>query len=237
VTVDCGISSVAEIAFATQHGVDVLVTDHHRPPAVLPQAVAIVDPHLPGSAYPDPRLAGSGVAFKLAQLLLAGEPGGTEAALDLADFAAIGSIADLVPVVGENRAIVRLGLDRLRSEPRPGLAALLREAGIAPERVDMDAVSFALAPRLNAVGRVGDAAAAAALLLTDDPGEADRLAAELQAANLVRREMTAVAMAGPAPRPTARALPRRCCSETGRSGSSAWSPASWPRRSGGRSSW
>lgn len=195
VTVDCGISSVAEVEAAVAWGIDVLISDHHAIPPVLPPAMAIVDPHLAGSRYPHPHLAGSGVAFKLAQLLLAQGPAGDDGALALADLAAIGSVADLVPVAGENRAIVRLGLERLRASPRPGVAALLRHAGIAPERTDVEAISFALAPRLNAMGRIGDAAAAANLLLTDDAEEAERLAAELQKANVVRRDLTARAVA------------------------------------------
>jgi single-stranded-DNA-specific exonuclease len=195
VTVDCGTSSVEEVAAAAAQGVDVLVTDHHRPPQRLPLAAAIVNPHLPGTRYPFPHLAGSGVAFKVAQWLLEESPGGREAALAMADFAAIGSIADIVPLTGENRAIVRLGLARLRVDPRPAFAALLRQAGVAPDRVDPGVVAYGLAPRLNAVGRIGHARAAVELLLTDDPGEADAHAADLQAANLVRRDLTTAALA------------------------------------------
>ena len=171
VTVDCGTTSVAEIAEARARGIDVIVTDHHRVPPVLPDALAIVNPHRPDATYPDRRLAGSGVAFKIAQLLLAAEPGGPEAALDLADLATIGSVADVAPIVGENRAIARLGLERLRRAPRPGIAALLERARIAPAAVDLETVAFAIAPRLNAAGRVGEAFEAARLLLADDPAE------------------------------------------------------------------
>ena len=119
VTVDCGTTSHAEIAAAAARGIDVIVTDHHRVPEVLPPAYAVVNPHRPDATYPDRRLAGSGVAFKVAQLLLADLPGGRQAALDLADLATIGTVADVAPVVGENRAIARLGLERLRTNPRP----------------------------------------------------------------------------------------------------------------------
>ena len=190
VTVDCGSTSVPEIAAAGLAGIDVLVTDHHRLPEVLPAAAAIVNPQRADSRYPERRLAGSGVAFKLAQLLLADEPGGPAAALDLVDLATIGSVADLVPVLGETRAIVRLGLERIATRPRPGIAALLAAASIAPGTVDVETLSFALAPRINAAGRVGESTAAAALLLTDDPEEADRLAALLDAANRTRRDLT-----------------------------------------------
>ena len=131
---------MAEVAAANARGIDVIVTDHHRVPAVLPAAIAVVNPHRPDSTYPDRRLAGSGVAFKVAQLLLADEPGGPAAALDLADLATIGTVADVAPIVGENRAIARLGLERLRRAPRPGIAALLERARIAPAAVDLETV-------------------------------------------------------------------------------------------------
>ncbi|MDQ3449256.1 MAG: single-stranded-DNA-specific exonuclease RecJ, partial [Chloroflexota bacterium] len=195
VTVDCGISSVAEVRAAVASGIDVLITDHHRIPDVLPPAVVIVDPHLAGSRYPNTHLSGSGVAFKLAHLLAGDDPSLVDAALAMADLAAVGSIADVVPLIGENRAIVRLGLARLAVSPSAGLAALLRQAGVAPDRLDLDSIGYAIAPRLNAVGRMGDADAAASLLLTDDPAEAERLAATLQSANLQRRELTATVLA------------------------------------------
>lgn len=194
VTVDCGSTSVPEIAAAGSLGIDVIVTDHHRLPAELPAAVAIVNPQRADSRYPERRLAGSGVAFKLAQLLLADEPGGPAAALELSDLAAIGSIADLVPILGETRAIVRLGLARIAAAPRPGIAALLAAASVDPAAIDVETLSFAVSPRINAAGRVGESAAAAALLLTDDRDEADRLAAELETANRTRRDLTSQAM-------------------------------------------
>jgi len=190
----CGSTSVAEIAEAAAAGIDVLVTDHHRLPAELPAALAIVNPQRADSRYPERRLAGSGVAFKLAQLLLADEPGGPEAALGLADLATIGSIADLVPILGETRAIVRLGLAQIAAAPRPGIAALLASASVSPMASDVETLSFAVAPRINAAGRVGETRAAAELLLTDDRAEADNLAAELEAANHTRRDMTTQAM-------------------------------------------
>jgi single-stranded-DNA-specific exonuclease len=194
VTVDCGSTSLPEIAAARASGIDVIVTDHHRLPPELPVAVAIVNPQRADSRYPERRLAGSGVAFKLAQLLLADQPGGPAAALDLVDLATIGSVADLVPILGETRAIVRLGLARIAVGPRPGVAALLAAASVAPDAVDVETLSFAVAPRINAAGRVGESAAAAALLLTDDRAEADRLATELETANRTRRDLTSQAM-------------------------------------------
>lgn len=195
VTVDCGTSSVAEVDAANRAGIDVLITDHHRPPAVLPAAAAIVNPHLRASRYPHPWLAGSGVAFKLAQLLLADEPGGPDAALHLADLAAIGTIADLAPVEGENRCIVRLGLALLQTAPRPGLRALLDAAGVDSARIDRQAIGFAIAPRLNAAGRIGDATDAARLLLSEDAEEAAALALGLEAVNTTRRALMSEAVA------------------------------------------
>jgi single-stranded-DNA-specific exonuclease len=189
VTVDTGTSSLAEVTAAQARGIDVIITDHHRVPDVLPPAVAIVNPHRIDATYPDRRLAGSGVAFALARLLLG------DAALDLADLAAIGTVADVAPILGENRGIVRLGLDRIRSGARPGIAAVLAAAAIDPAGVDLETLSFAIAPRLNAAGRVGEAMDAARLLLADDPDEAKALAATLQGANVVRRDLTRTAIA------------------------------------------
>jgi single-stranded-DNA-specific exonuclease len=189
VTVDTGSSSVAEVAAANSAGIDVLITDHHRVPAELPKALAIVNPHRADATYPERRLAGSGVAFTLARLLLG------EAALTLADLAAIGTVADLAPVLGENRSIVQLGLELLRAGPRPGLAALLALARVEPSEADLETIAFAVAPRLNAAGRVGEAFDAARLLLSDDPAEAAALAATLESANATRRDLMRTAVA------------------------------------------
>ncbi|HEU4571211.1 MAG TPA: single-stranded-DNA-specific exonuclease RecJ [Candidatus Limnocylindrales bacterium] len=196
VTVDTGSTSGHEIEAAATRGVDVVVTDHHRVPPVAPPALALVNPHRPDASYPDRRLSGAGVAFKVAQLLARElEPAGTLDPLALADLAAIGTVADLAPVLGENRAIARLGLDRLRGGGQVGLRALLARAGVAAARADLETIAFAIAPRLNAAGRVGDAADAARLLLTDDPAEAESLAERLDAANGERRDLTRSASA------------------------------------------
>jgi single-stranded-DNA-specific exonuclease len=196
VTVDMGSSSGAEIAAAGAAGIDVIVTDHHRVPPELPPAVALVNPHRSDATYPDPRLTGSGVALKVAALLLerlGGIPADATTS-DLADFAMIGTVADVAPVLGENRAIARLGLERIRRGPRPGIAALLAAAGVAAADATLETVGFALAPRLNAAGRIGDADEAAALLLTDDPEAARVHAAALDAANLARRDASRAAL-------------------------------------------
>jgi single-stranded-DNA-specific exonuclease len=189
ITVDTGTSSLDEVGVAVGRGLDVLVTDHHRVPADMPPALAVVNPHRPDAGYPDRRLAGSGIALTLARLLIG------DAALELADLAAIGTVADVAPILGENRAIVRLGLERIRTRPRPGIAALLAGAGVAAPGVDLETLSFVVAPRLNAAGRVGEALDAAKLLLAPDAAEAEGYAVILESANLVRRDLTKTAIA------------------------------------------
>ncbi len=188
VTVDCGSSSPDEIELARSAGIDVIVTDHHHVPDRIPLPVAFVNPHRIDGTYPDRRLAGAGVAFTVARLLH-GELGGAWEPLDLADLATVGTVGDVAPVLGENRAIARLGLRLLRESPRPALAAILTRAGVRPELADLETVAFQIAPRLNAAGRVGEAEEAAALLLTDDPGEAEAIAGLLEAANDLRRDV------------------------------------------------
>ncbi|MFH0750605.1 MAG: single-stranded-DNA-specific exonuclease RecJ [Chloroflexota bacterium] len=196
-TVDTGSSSVAEVAAAGRDGIDVIVTDHHRVPDVPPAAFALVNPHRPDGTYPDRRLAGSGVALKVAALLLerlAGIPAAVTIA-DLADLAAIGTVADVAPILGENRSLARIGLERLRTAPRPGIAALLASARVEPASVTLETIAFVIAPRLNAAGRMGDAAAAAALLLAETAEDAAAAAAALESANTTRRDVTRSAVA------------------------------------------
>lgn len=195
ITADTGSASVAEVAAARAAGIDVIVTDHHVLGTELPDAVALVNTQRADNVYPDTRLSGAGTAFKVAQLLLDGNETERTAALALADLAAIGSVADVVPIVGENRAIVRLGLAQLEREPRPGLAALMRRARVDREAMSTEDISFGLAPRINAMGRVGDPTVAARLLLAADTDAAETLADQLEAANRQRRELTATAMA------------------------------------------
>jgi single-stranded-DNA-specific exonuclease len=205
VTADCGTSSPDEISLAVERGIDVLVTDHHHAAIWPSAAVAVVNPMRSDSVYPELRLTGAGVAWKVAHLLiseLGGERSGgastagtagpslPHAVRELADLALIGTVADVAPILGENRSIAQLGLEQLRSGGRLGLTALLERAGVARDRLDLDDIGFAIAPRLNAAGRVGEAARAARLLLASDPVEAAELAAEIETANLDRREMT-----------------------------------------------
>ena len=189
ITVDCGISNLAEVALARSLGLTVIVTDHHVLPPELPDADAVTSPLLGG--YPCPHLCGAGVALKICQALQG--MSGVEKRLDLA---AIATVADVVPLLGENRIIVREGLSRIASSPRPGLRALLESAGTAPP-LRADHLAFRLAPRLNAAGRLETADSAAELLLTGDPEEAARLAERLETLNARRqqleKEMTAAA--------------------------------------------
>ncbi|HEY8343029.1 MAG TPA: single-stranded-DNA-specific exonuclease RecJ [Calditerricola sp.] len=183
VTVDTGITAVEAVALARARGVDVIITDHHEPPVVLPDAYAIINPKKPGCAYPFDQLAGVGVAFKVAHALLGRPP------LEFLDLAAVGTIADLVPLVDENRVLAKLGLAALNGTNRPGFRALLRVSGLEGKPVDEGHVGFALGPRLNAGGRLDSADDAVRLLTTDDPAEADALAKRLDALNRQRQDL------------------------------------------------
>jgi single-stranded-DNA-specific exonuclease len=194
VTVDTGSTSVAEVAAAAARGIDVIVTDHHHVPEVVPAAVALVNPHRPDATYPDPDLSGSGVAFTVARLLLGRLLDAEVEALALADLATIGTVSDVAPITGENRAIAKLGLELLRTKPRPGLAALLERGSVRPGLTDLETVGFVLAPRLNAAGRVGEALDAARLLLAETPEQAVELAMTLEAANQTRRDLMRAAI-------------------------------------------
>ncbi|MGE5554393.1 MAG: single-stranded-DNA-specific exonuclease RecJ [Betaproteobacteria bacterium] len=190
VTVDCGITAATEVARAAELGLDVVITDHHESPPEPPAAVAVVNPKQPGCSYPFKELAGVGVAFKLVQAL-AGVSGAEEAAEALAphlDLVALGTIADVVPLIGENRLYAQWGLARLRKAPRLGLDALLRAGGLERKR-GATVVAFGLAPRLNAAGRLGDPTIGVELLLAQDPAKAERLAAELETANRARQAL------------------------------------------------
>jgi single-stranded-DNA-specific exonuclease len=192
VTCDCGIVNRDEIEQARGLGVDVIVTDHHLPAGELPRAVAVVDPHRPDCPYPDPDLTGAGLAYKLATALLAQR--GAEAA-DLAALASIGTIADLAPMTGESRAIVRLGLAELAATRRAGLRALLARACEAPDQPTARDLAFGVAPRINAAGRIAEAELAITLLLEEDAAAAESLADELEAVHRQRRDLTTAAVA------------------------------------------
>jgi len=198
ITADCGTRSVDEIALAQSLGMQVVVTDHHQLSEVVPPAVALINPKRPGSTYSFPELAGVGVAFKLAQGLIAknqAEPlptTQTEFSEDvLLDLVALGTVADMVPLKGENHALVLRGLPRINSGHRPGLSALMRVAGADLGKVTTKTIGFILAPRLNAAGRIDEARVALDLLLAPDMASALPLAQELDDLNQKRREITA----------------------------------------------
>ena len=187
VTVDCGITAVEAVAHARGRGIDVVVTDHHEPQAVIPDAVAVVDPLQPGCGDPFKSLAGVGVAFKLAERLLKGR-GGLERARGYLDVVALGTIADVVPLVGENRVLAQLGLRLLNEQRRPGIRALAEMAGAGERTITSGQVAFVLAPRINAAGRMGNAEQGLRLLQAREAGEAHALALSLEDDNRRRRE-------------------------------------------------
>jgi len=186
VTVDCGITAVQSVARARELGIDTVITDHHEPPATLPDAVALVNPHCAGCEYPFKSLAGVGVTFKVAEALLRGR-GGLERARQLLDVVALGTIADVVPLVGENRVLARLGLELLNRGERLGLRALTEAAGLSGKRITSGQIAFVLAPRINAAGRMGNPEQGVRLLLSRDASEAQDIAASLEDDNLRRR--------------------------------------------------
>jgi single-stranded-DNA-specific exonuclease len=193
VTVDCGIRSLEEVKRASR-GLHLIVTDHHSLGAELPPAVAVINPKLPDSAYPFRDLAGVGVAFKLAQALLRAEQHRPQppslAEEQLLDLVALGTVADLVPLLGENRALVQQGLERVNQHPRPGVEALMVEAGVRRGEVDAATIGFRLAPRLNAAGRIDTAMLAYRLLTSRDLLETRQLAQHLDQLNRRRQELT-----------------------------------------------
>lgn len=193
ITVDCGIRSVEEVELASR-GLSLIVTDHHTLGRALPPAEAVINPKRPDSVYPFRDLAGVGVAYKLAQALLRAEgrrptpPELEEEAL--LDLVALGTVADLVPLRGENRALVHRGLERLNERPRSGVEALMAEAGLRRGEIDATAISFRLGPRLNAAGRIDTAMLAYRLLTSRDPHETRDLARQLDELNRRRQQLT-----------------------------------------------
>jgi single-stranded-DNA-specific exonuclease len=196
VTVDCGVRSVDEVVHAGRLGLDLIITDHHALGAELPPALAVIDARREDDAYPFKHLAGVGLAFKLAQALLRAEqqvPASETAALpqeeDLLDLVALGTVADLAPLIGENRALVSRGIEKLNEARRPGIAAMLSEAGLEPGQVDAGKIGFVLGPRLNAAGRLDDAIASYRLLTTPSLDKASELAQQLGEQNRLRQQL------------------------------------------------
>ena len=193
VTVDCGVTSVEEVAHAKVLGADVIITDHHLPQSGLPDAAGVINPKLPGSNYPFDALCGAGLAFKLVQGLheFYGQPWDRS----LLELAALGTIADLVPVLDENRYLVAEGLGEMAHTSRPGLQALYRRAGVLGHFLTTEIVSFQVTPRLNSAGRMGHALDSYRLLTTKSSEEAEALADKLEGLNQERRRLTEEAMA------------------------------------------
>jgi single-stranded-DNA-specific exonuclease len=194
ITVDCGITDVEEIRHANQLGITVIITDHHTAPQVLPEAYAIVNPKLPGSEYPFNELAGVGVAYKVMQALMSSL--GKEDQIDAyMDLVAIGTVADMVPLVGENRYLVKRGINTLNMAPRLGLKEIINRAGLASGGLDAESITWCISPWLNASGRLEHAIASYKLLTTASVQEARELAAMLGQQNIERQRLTAKAMA------------------------------------------
>ncbi|OGN87946.1 MAG: single-stranded-DNA-specific exonuclease RecJ [Chloroflexi bacterium RBG_13_46_14] len=193
VTVDCGITAASEIKKAGKMGLDIIVTDHHIPSDDIPSAVAVIDPKLPGSVYPTPELAGVGVAMKLLEALFLGL--GKEGRLEeVIDLVALGTVADMVPLLGENRYLVKQGLRILNNSPRLGIQEIINRAGLDASNINSTSISWTIAPRLNAAGRVGDVMNSYRLLITDSMEEARQLAEWLEQKNLERQKLTALAL-------------------------------------------
>jgi len=189
VTCDCGITAVEAVRAARAAGIDVIVTDHHLPGDELPPANAVLDPRRPDCKSEDKNLCGTGVAFKLAQALVEVLGLSPNLPLHFLDYVALATIADVVPLVGENRILVRYGLKKLADSRWVGLRALIETAGLGGKPLRGAHVGFILAPRLNAAGRIGDANDGLRLLLTDDPDEAARVARELETLNARRQAL------------------------------------------------
>ncbi|RTE08270.1 single-stranded-DNA-specific exonuclease RecJ [Paenibacillus whitsoniae] len=183
ITVDTGISAAEEIAYCRELGLDVIVTDHHEPPERLPEALAVINPKKPGCPYPYKYLAGVGVAFKLAHALLGRFPD------ELLEFAALGTVADLMPLTGENRLIVKHGLERMQDSAYAGFRALIAVSGIERKEVTAGHIGFSLAPKINASGRLEAADIAVKLLTTRNLQEAEQIAAELDMLNKERQQI------------------------------------------------
>ena len=186
VTVDNGISALEEAEFAASLGVDLIVTDHHLPHDALPKAVAVVDPRRADDHSPFKGLCGAGVAFKLCAALDGCPP---EEMLDYCgDLAAVGTVADVMPLTGENRTLVKAGLKSLQQTDRPGISALLEEVGLGGKPITAENVSYAIAPRINAAGRMDNAVTALQLVLCEDEERAEELAHKLNEINVARQE-------------------------------------------------
>ena len=189
ITVDCGISNHAEVAHARERGLDVIITDHHNVTSSLPPALAVVNAKRPDSSYPFSQLAGAGAAYKLLQAVARAQ-GKEEGVTRMLDLVAIGTVADKVPLLDENRYLVHRGLEVLRRTRRPGLRAMIEMARLAPAHVDTEAIGWTIAPRLNAPGRLDHAITTYRLIMSASADEARPLAQRLEEKNLERQRLT-----------------------------------------------
>lgn len=188
ISVDCGITAIDQVEYARSLGIDVIICDHHEPGAELPRAVAVLDPLKPNCTYPFKQLCGCGVGFKLIQAVgrrLQKE----DVVFEYLDFTTLATTADIVPLVGENRILTKLGLEKINSSPRPGIRALIESSGTELGKISTGQIVFVLAPRINAVGRLGDASRAVQLLTSDDHATAAQLAQVLEEENRTRRKI------------------------------------------------
>lgn len=190
ITVDCGIRSPDEVAYANQLGMEMIITDHHHPGHTLPPAHTVVNPKQPGDPYPEKELAGVGLAYKIIEALVPYLEASNVNLSDYLDLVALGTVADLAPLTGENRALVRRGLKTLKNTTRQGLMSLMMVSHVAPPRVTAANIGYALGPRLNAAGRLDSALDALNLLLTNDVFKAGQLAQQLEMQNQERRKIT-----------------------------------------------
>jgi single-stranded-DNA-specific exonuclease len=188
ISVDCGITAVDQVEYARTLGIDVIICDHHEPGPNLPRAHAVLDPLKPDDPYPFKDLCGCGVGFKLIQGL-AKRVGNESDLFSYLDFVTLATTADIVSLKGENRVLVKIGLESLNTNPRPGIKALIESAGLKLGEITTGQIVFALAPRINAVGRLGDASRAVRLLTSIDPMEGRRLAQVLEEENRTRRQI------------------------------------------------
>lgn len=189
ISVDCGITSNEEVTLAREAGIDFIVTDHHEPKETIPQAVAVVNPKVSGSGYPDTALAGVGVTLKLCQGIAKKTGYGDSLWRPYLDLVALGTAADIVPLTGENRIIARFGFEQLSNSEALGIRELIAQQGLTGKKLSTSQVVFQLAPCINAVGRLGDPRRGVELLLTRDQNKATSYAKDLRAANLERREL------------------------------------------------
>ncbi len=189
ISVDCGITALHEVKRAKKIGLDIVITDHHTPPAIIPPATAVINPKLPDSNYPFSELAGVGVALKLLQALFRGI-GKEEQLNELMDLVAVGTVADMMPLLGENRYLVKEGLKLINASPRLGIREMLAQSGLSIGSIDSGNISWVIAPRLNTAGRLEHALPSYELLMTDSSEQAQRLAVWLEQKNAERQRIT-----------------------------------------------